>query len=336
MKKLLWCFVCAALMAGTAFAAEPMNPLVADSIARLEQQLGDVPELTGKERIGVLVTSLSNPYWVTMKERYGEWAKEMGITVEVMAPATDTDPRAQLDLFETMLAKQYDAIIITPLDGMNLIPGVLHANERGIPVICSGPAVSEEGLAQAGAKMNGWISATFFDQGRLCGEDMAKKLPAGSEVAVIEGKPGAGQSKARREGSVSALEKGGLNVVTVGAANWDRNEAYNLASNIIRAHPELKGLYCANDVMALAAVDAFEVAGKTGVAVYGTDFIAQAKEAILAGRMAGSTTFSQAAWTRGALIYTLKMIKGADVPERLGIPITLVTSENINSFEGWK
>ena len=235
-----------------------------------------------------------------------------------------------------MIARQYDAIIVTPLDGMNLVPGVLKANEKKVPVVCSGPAVSAEGLAQAGAKMDGWISAAFLEQGRLCAEDMAKKLPAGSSVAVIEGKPGAMQSRLRREGAIAAFEAAGMKVVAVQAGNWDRNEAYNIATNMVKAHPELKGLYCANDVMALAAVDAFEVAGIKGVMVYGTDFIPQAKEAIAAGRLTGSTTFSQAAWTRGALIYTLKLSKGLSVPERLGIPITLVTSENINNFESWK
>ncbi|EFB89646.1 sugar-binding domain protein [Pyramidobacter piscolens W5455] len=334
MKKFFVLFLCLCAFAASLNAAE--NPMVLSSIAKLEEQLAPLPELTGKERVGVLVTSLSNPYWVTMKERYGEWAEKMGVVVEVMAPATDKDPRAQLDLFEAMIARQYDAIIVTPLDGMNLVPGVLKANEKKVPVVCSGPAVSAEGLAQAGAKMDGWISAAFLEQGRLCAEDMAKKLPAGSSVAVIEGKPGAMQSRLRREGAIAAFEAAGMKVVAVQAGNWDRNEAYNIATNMVKAHPELKGLYCANDVMALAAVDAFEVAGVKNVMVYGTDFIPQAKEAIAAGRLTGSTTFSQAAWTRGALIYTLKLSKGLSVPERLGIPITLVTSENINNFESWK
>lgn len=334
MKKFLVPLLCLCAFAAPLSAAE--NPMVLSSIAKLEEQLAPLPELTGKERVGVLVTSLSNPYWVTMKERYGEWAEKMGVAVEVMAPATDKDPRAQLDLFEAMIARKYDAVIVTPLDGMNLVPGVLKANEKKVPVVCSGPAVSAEGLAQAGAKMDGWISAAFLEQGRLCAEDMGKKLPAGSAVAVIEGKPGAMQSRLRREGAVAAFEAAGMKVVAVQAGNWDRNEAYNIATNMVKAHPELKGLYCANDVMALAAVDAFEVAGIKGVMVYGTDFIPQVKEAIAAGRLTGSTTFSQAAWTRGALIYTLKLSKGLAVPERLGIPITLVTSENINNFEGWK
>lgn len=314
-----------------------VNPMVAKSIGAIEEQLGKAPATDGQERIGVLVITLSNPYWVTMKERYGEWAKEMGISVEVMAAPTEKDLKSQLNTLEAMVAKEYDGIIVTPMDPFNLIPGVVKANEKGIPVVCSGPEVDRDGLKQAEGTMAGWISATFQDQGLLCAKDMAKSLPKGSKVAIIEGIPGAGQSRARRAGATEGFEEAGLNLVAVEPGNWDRNQAYNIATNLIKAHPDLRGIYCANDVMALAAVDALEVAGVKDVAVYGTDFIPEAAEAIKAGRMAGSTTFSQAAWTRGALLYTLKLAKGdQDLPEKLSIPITLVTGENISEFDGWR
>lgn len=340
MKMKIAKFLCAAAlccaMATTSFAGEP-NPMVSKSIATIEDQLGSLPDITGQERIGVLVITLSNPYWVTMKERYGEWATEMGISVEVMAAPTEKDLKSQLNTLEAMVAKKYDGIIVTPMDPFNLIPGIVKADEKGIPVVCSGPEVSRDGLKQAGAIMDGWITATFKDQGRLCAEDMGEKLPCGSEVAIIEGIPGAGQSKARREGASEGFEKAGLKLVAVEAGNWDRNRAYDITTNLVKAHPKLKGIYCANDVMALAAVDALEVAGIEGVTVYGTDFIPEAAEAIRNGRLAGSTTFSQAAWTRGALVYTLKLIKeDEDLPKKLSVPITLVNGENIGQFQGWK
>ena len=70
-------------------------------------------------------------------------------------------------------------------------------------------------------------------------------------------------------------------------------KAYNITTNMLQAHPDLKGIMCANDVMALAAVEAIEAAGKKGqVTVVGIDLIPQAKEAIAAGRLAGSVAFS--------------------------------------------
>lgn len=70
-------------------------------------------------------------------------------------------------------------------------------------------------------------------------------------------------------------------------------KAYNITTNLLQAHPDLKGIMCANDVMALAAVEAIEAAGKKGqVIVVGIDLIPQGKEAIDQGRLTGSVAFS--------------------------------------------
>ena len=330
---LLCCLVSPAL-------AADLNPMVAESIQAIESQLGDISKLESGRKIGVLVITLANPYWTEMKKRYEEWAPQMDVAVEILAAPAEGDLKSQLDTLETMVAKKYDAIIVTPMDPYNLIPGILKANEKGIPVICSGPAVDRQALEDAGGRLDGWISATFLDQGRLAAEDMVEKLgESGGAVAIIEGIPGAGQSEARKKGAGDVFEKApGISLVSVQPGRWDRNTAFDIATNLIKANPDLKGIYCANDVMALAAADALLAAGKReGVLIYGTDFIPEAKEAILEKKLQGSTTFSQAAWTRGALVFALKLTaKATDLPEQLNIPIMLATPDNISDFEGWK
>lgn len=335
------CAVLGLVAAGGAMAAPApdLNPLVQESVKGIEAQLGALPKLSGNERIGVLVITLSNPYWTEMKQRYMEWAKVMGLDVEVLAAPTEGDMKSQLETLETMVGKEYSAIIVTPAGPFNLIPGIVKANAKGVPVICSGPAVDKKGLTDAGGRMDGWISATFYDQGRLAAEDMVTRLGKdGGEVAVIEGIPGAGQSEARKKGALEVFAKHPqIKVVAVQPGKWDRNVAFDLGKNLITAHPNLKGLYCANDIMALAAADAMAGAGKDGVLIYGTDFIPEAREAIKSGKMAGSTTFSQAAWTRGALIYAMKLAhKDANRPEQLNVPIALATKANMEQFNGWK
>ena len=328
------------LLPSALFAAEAVNPMVRRSIEGIESQLGDISNLAQGKKIGVLVITLANPYWTEMKKRYEEWAPRVGATIEILSAPTEGDLKSQLDTLETMVAKDYDAIIVTPMDPFNLIPGVLKANEKGIPIICSGPAIDRKALTDAGGRLDGWISATFLDQGRLAAVDMVKKLgEAGGEVAIIEGIPGAGQSEARKKGATDVFEAApNVTVVSTQPGRWDRNAAFDIATNLIKAHPNLKGIYCANDVMALAAADALSAAGKSeGVLIYGTDFIPEAKEAIAGGKLAGSTTFSQMAWTRGATIFAIKLAAHAtDLPEQLGIPIMLATQENMADFDGWK
>jgi ABC-type sugar transport system substrate-binding protein len=328
------------VMSSTVLYAGEMNPMVKESIDGIMSQLGEMPNLHGGEKIGVLCITLANPYWVEMKKRYGEWAADFGITVDVMAAPTEKDLKSQLETLEAMVAKDYKAIIFTPIDPYNLVPGIVKANEKGIFMLDSGPSVNGEALKEAGGKLDGWISATFRDQGRLAAEEIVRILgDKGGKVAIIEGIPGAGQSEARKLGSSEVFNAAAnVEIVAVEPGNWDRNKAYDITTNLLKVHPDISAIYCANDVMALAAADALEVAGKKDhVLIFGTDFIPEAKEAIKNGKLDGSTTFSQAAWTRGALTYSLKLIQGStDLPEKLVIPITLVTKRNVAKFEGWK
>ena len=48
------------------------------------------------------------------------------------------------------------------------------------------------------------------------------------------------------------------------AANWERQEALTQATNIMRAQPDLKGFFVANDDMGLGVARAVANAGKTG------------------------------------------------------------------------
>lgn len=114
-------------------------------------------------------------------------------------------------------------------------------------------------------------------------------------------------------------------------------KAYHVAANLLQAHPDLRGIFCANDVMALAAVEAIEAAGKKDkVIVVGIDLISQAKEAIQQGRLAGSVAQSgfiiAEVYARVAIAAAL----GKKIPEGLSVPGALVTKANIHLLEDWK
>ena len=79
-----------------------------------------------------------------MKTRYEEAAKELGIEVTVFEADAEDDTQGQLDALNTMVTMDFDAIILSPIDGTNLIPGIVAANNAEIPVINLGPGVDTE------------------------------------------------------------------------------------------------------------------------------------------------------------------------------------------------
>ncbi|NLV15997.1 MAG: substrate-binding domain-containing protein, partial [Syntrophomonadaceae bacterium] len=98
-------------------------------------QLQPLPKLQQGEKIGILVITLANPYWVSLKDSYERAAQELGVTVEVMAAPTENDAKSQLETLQAMVAKDYKGLIVSPIEPFNLVPGVLAANKKGIKVV---------------------------------------------------------------------------------------------------------------------------------------------------------------------------------------------------------
>ena len=157
------------------------------------------------------------------------------------------------------------------------------------------------------------------------------------QEAVIAGLAGAGQSEGRTKGfkeTVEANDK--FNLVAVQNCDWDATLAYDATKALITEHPDLKGIFCCNDTMALAAVEALAAEGKEGVLVYGVDFTDDAREAIKAGTMTGSMSYSSARYTKAALQMAVMLNEGHTFDSYVYLPLTLVNVDNVNDLEGWK
>lgn len=315
------------------------NPMLKEIEDALFSQLQPMPDLNQGEKIGALVITLTNPFWVDMKNGYEQAAQELGVNLEVMAAPTENDAKSQLETLDAMVAKDFKALIVSPIEPFNLVPGVVRANERGIPVINLGPHIDIDAVKEAGGTIDGRILVDFEEQGELAAQYIVEKLGAdGGEVAIIQGIPGAGQSEGRTAGAKRIFgQSENVKVVSVQPANWDRNQAYNITSNLIQAHPNLKAIFSCNDVMALAAVDALEAAGKRDdMIVFGVDFITEAHEAIKEGRLDGSIAYSMRVYSKAAVIQALKLIQGHDLLEQVQSPLIAATKENIHEFKDWE
>ena len=333
----LTAFLVSALLVTEAWA-DPMTPWE-KARADTFKKLGDVPKPSPDLKIGTVLVTLSNPFWVSMKEGYEAAAKEFGIRIDVQAAPKENSVTNQLNILENMVAKDYDVLCAHPITAQNLIPGLVKAARKGIPVV-TGDRVDREAAVEAGADPIIIGLVDFYGQGRTGGAYIASELAkkGGGKVAIIEGLPGAPQSEARTRGAKDAFaEVPSVKLVASQPGNWDRSKAFNVTQNLLQANPDLKGIMCANDIMALAAVEAIEAAGKTGrVMVVGIDLIPQGKEAIAQGRLAGSVAFSPFVIGETVARAAIAAAGGKTVPKDIRVVSALATRENIHLLEDWK
>ncbi len=361
MKKLVvvLCLIMlvSALVVGCTPAEEPVDPNVEDQnnvednnpaaitnelLKQAEQDMLDalapLPEMGNGEKIGAVAFSMTNPFWVTVQQGYEDAAAEYGVTVDVVASPDEANEQGQADAMTALLAKDYAAFAISAMTPFCLVNPAAEATAQGIPVVAVGTNLDAAAAADAGAVIEAFVTSDFAAQGKLGATYIMEKLGGAGKVAVIEGQAGADNSEQRKAGAIAGFEENGGEVVAVEAANWDRQQAYDIATNILQANPDVAGIMCANDEMALGVVEALKAAGvKDQVIVVGIDFIEEAKTSIENGELDGSVVMSPYLFGKAGLILALKAVQGHEITEDMfWTPFALVNADNVADYDGWK
>jgi ribose transport system substrate-binding protein len=249
--------------------------------------LDAVPAAAKPYKIVLIVKTRNNPFFDPMIKAFEAEAKALGAVPEVQAPQQETDKEVQFGYVQTVAAKGVDAILIAPADSKGIIPALKAAAEKNILVVNLDNRVDQAEAERQGLTLAGYVGADNEAGGKLAGEAMVKALKGSGKVAIIEGIRGADNAEARKRGFEAGAK--GLEVVGAESAEWDTDKANAKASALLAAHPEITGIFCANDKMAIGAMKAVEQAGKKGkVVVIGYDNIPDVQPALKSGDMAAS------------------------------------------------
>ncbi len=276
-----------------------------------------------------VVKTLSNEYWQAMDDGYQQAAADKGVTIDVLSVPTEQDTDQQLSLLQQNLAKNYDAIMVSPITSLNLIPGLIDATQKNIPIINVDEKVDPQAAADAGVALTSVIASDNKQAGSLAAQYMIDNLADGGNVAVIEGKAGNPSGQDRVDGFSSTIQgTPNFTIVASQPADWDRATALNVATNILQANPDLVGIYAANDTMALGAVEAVKAAGKAEqVTIIGTDAIPEALAAVKAGELAGTVAQYPAEEARIATSLAILALQGKPIEGFIASPIKLITQD---------
>ncbi len=331
--KTLVAGVALTLLAGASFAQE-LAPLNSDTEkdrvdwSQLETKFGPMPKVPEGTRAGGVSKTLTNEYWRSLGEGYKKFADKAGVTVAYQAAQSEGDQLGQLTIAEGMVTTGYNVILASPQTDANLQPMMEQAKEAKIPVVNVNDAVipSAEHYVGNVQRDNGVRVAKWFIQNR----------PEGGKVAIIEGQAGVYAAVQRTDGFKKTIAEGGkFNVVASVPGNWDRQQSYDAATNILQQHPDLIGFYCNNDGMALGVVEAVKSAGLQGkVAVFGTDGISDAYKSIEAGELTGTVDSFPVLTGEVAMETALRLVGGQKLPRVVATPQALITKDNLSNYTG--
>ena len=189
-----------------------------------------------------------------------------------------------------------------------------------------------------------WVAHITFDSigtGYFNAKELFKtfQTPNKGKIIALQGLLANTPAIERFQGLKNALaEHPEVELVQWEGADWDRTKGYNATKAMLVAHPDIDGVWAANDEMAMGAIQALKEAGLAGkVLVNGTDGIPEIFDAIKEG-FACSTVLQDAKYqAQLGLSMALAAKQGkldvASLPAKhrsFKIPGVEVTRENVD------
>ena len=286
-----------------------------------------------KAEVAIILKTLSNPFWVSMKEGIEKEAEKQGVKVDIFAANSEEDVQEQLKLLENLLGKDYKAIGVAPLSPVNLIPGIVEANKKGIYVVNIDEKIDMDQLKTSGGSVLAFVTTENIKVGAKGAKFIVDKLVDGGEVAIIEGKAGNASGEFRKQGATEVFKSNDkIKLVASQPADWDRSKALDLAANLIQKYPNLKAIYAANDTMALGALQAVMNANKQDkIIVVGTDGAPEALDSIKQKGLSATVAQDSANIGAESLKLLLEALKNKpeinpnNIPQEIPVESNLIT-----------
>jgi len=271
---------------------------------------------------------VENPFFGTMQVIAAAKAEELGYkTIKLVH---NDDANKQMELFETVIAQGVSAIILDNAGADATVAAIQKAKDAGIGCFLVDREITKEGVAVSQIISNNYQGATIL------AEYFVELMNEEGKFVELTGKDTDTNAHVRSQGYHDVLDQiPGMEIVAQQTANWSQTEGYSVMETLLQQNPDIKGVICGNDTMALGAQAALLTAGRADVICVGFDGSDEAIESIMKGELKATSLQPVAEMALQAAIQADKWIKTGKTgkPEKQSIDMVLLTPENADQYE---
>lgn len=346
MKKLLASFMVVALM-GTMLVGcksketdTTTEPAATESTTEAEAPVEETEPaeetaavLTGggTNLVYVITPSHSNPFFKTEAEAAAEKAKELGY--EVKTVSHDDDPTKQAELFDTAISEKAAAIICDNAGSDATVAAVQKARDNNIPTFLIDREINESGIAIS------QIVANNYQGAKAVAEVFVEAMGEEGKYAELLGKESDTNAGVRSSAFHEVIDQyPDMEIVATQTANWEQTEAYTKMETIIQSNPDITGVICGNDTMAMGASAAIEAAGLKDVAIIGVDGSDDVRDEIKAGKITATALQQAALIAEMAVQQADDYLKNGttNLDEKQLVDCVVITKENADQLSAFR
>ena len=234
------------------------------------------------QKIGLIVSTLNNPFFVDLKTGIENQAKKLGYDVVVLD--SQNDPAKEVSNMEDISVKDVDVVLLNPVDSDSAIASVMVANNLDLPVITVDRAAN-------GGEVISHVASDNAEGGKMAAQYLINQLGDNANIVELEGIAGSSATRDRGAGFDNEIENSNLNIITKQSADFDRTKGLSVMENIIQSKGDIDAVFAQNDEMALGALKALQDANMNDILVVGFDATDDAVASVEKGEM--SATIAQ-------------------------------------------
>ena len=266
-------------------------------------------------KIGLSLSTLNNPFFVSIQDGVSEIASEQGSEV-ISVDAQDDSAKQQNDVND-LIQQGVDILLINPVDSAAIVPAVQSANAAGIPVVTLD-------RASEGGEVVTLVASDNVTGGEMAAEYIIELAGENANVVQLEGVPGASATNERGEGFEN-IANTSLNVLDSQTANFNRAEGLSVMEDILQSNEGIQGVFAQNDEMALGAIEAITAAGLLDdIVVVGFDGTDDGIDSVNSGKLAATIAQQPKEMGRIAVDTIYAYFRGEQLPTLVSSPLELI------------
>ncbi|WGW12211.1 sugar ABC transporter substrate-binding protein [Saxibacter everestensis] len=287
----------------------------------------------GKPKIAVLLYSQQFEFMVALADGIKQKADELGVEVTVLDAQGDSS--TQISQIQDQLAKNVDAILLSPNNSEELVPGVKMIHDADKKVVTVDSVVAGD-IADAAVAFNNEAA------GKMGAEHLAKLIGEEGKVLEFQGAKGAYHASLRGKGFHEGIAEFPKVAIDGRDSEWAADKALAITVDALTADPQIKGLFSHNDEMVRGIVSGLKQIGRTAPAddpdhtpVVGVDGTPLALQRIRDGSEAA--TVDQDPYVMGSLALqtVVDLLDDKEVEKLQLTEPKLITKDNVDDAKLW-
>jgi len=297
------------------------------SITALTFQCQSPENKEENKRIAVIISTLNNPWFVVLGETAAHHARELGYEATIFDAQNNT--ALETDHFENAIASGFDAILFNPTDADGSIANVRMAKRSGVPVFCMDREVNATDAATSQILSDSYAGCVAI------GKYFVEKLNKKGKYVEILGLVGDNNTWSRSKGFHSVVDYyPDLKMVAQQNGDFDRNKSMEVLESILQVHPDIKGVFCGNDAMAMGAYQALMSAGKAEeVMVFGFDGANDVVNSIQQKKIMATGMQFPKVMAKTAAEFAHEYFNGRrDFAQKIPVAVEMVNQENVENY----